>query len=148
MLTFFNGTRVGLASISLGIAEAALEETLKYSKSRTISKKPLIKYQGLQWKIADMAIKVEEMRQLVYSAAKDTSLNGFPNPFSSSAARIVASEGAIEVANYAMTIFGAYGYSKEYPIERFLRDARGTTYIGGTPEVLRNAIGSYFIRKI
>ncbi|MBW2342332.1 MAG: acyl-CoA dehydrogenase family protein [Deltaproteobacteria bacterium] len=147
MLTFFNGTRVGLASISLGIAEAAFEEALRYSKIRTISRKPLIEYQGLQWKLADMAIKIEEMRQLVYSAAKDTSLNGFPNPFTSSAARIVASESAIEITNMVMSIFGAYGYSKEYPIERYLRDARGTTFIGGTPEVLRNAIGSYLKKR-
>lgn len=147
MLTFFNGTRVGLASISLGIAEASFEEALRYSKIRTISKKPLIEYQGIQWKLADIAIKIEEIRNLVYAAAKGTSLNGFPNRLSSSAARIVASEGAIEVTNMAMNIFGAYGYSKEFPIERYLRDARGTTYIGGTPEVLRNAIGAYLKQK-
>lgn len=147
MLTFFNGTRVGLASISLGIAEASFEEALRYSKIRTISKKPLIEYQGIQWKLADIAIRIEEIRNLVYAAAKDTSLNGFPNRLSSSAARIVASEGAIEVTNMAMNIFGAYGYSKEFPIERYLRDARGTTYIGGTPEVLRNAIGAYLKQK-
>ena len=84
---------------------------------------------------------------MVYSAAKDTSLNGLPNRFISSAARIVASEGAIEITNMAMSIFGAYGYSKEYPIERYLRDARGTTFIGGTPEILRNAIGAYLKRR-
>lgn len=147
MLTLFNGTRVGLASISLGIAKAAFEEALKYAKVRTISGKSLIQYQGLQWKLADMAIKVEEMRRMVYFAAKDTSVNGFPSPFISSAARIVASEGAVEVTNMAMNIFGAYGYSKEYPIERFLRDAKGTTYIGGTPEVLRNTIGHDLINR-
>jgi len=147
MLTFFNGTRVGLASISLGIAEAAFEEALTYSKIRTIYRKPLIEYQGLQWQLADMAIRIEEIKQLVYSAAKDTSLNGLPNRFISSAARIVASEGAIEITNMAMSIFGAYGYSKEYPIERYLRDARGTTFIGGTPEILRNAIGAYLKRR-
>lgn len=146
MLTPFNGTRVGLASISLGIAEAAFEETVRYSKSRTIAGKPLIEYQGLQWKLADMAIKIEEMKHLIYSAAKDTSMNGFPGPLSSSVARIVATEGAVEITNKAMDIFGGYGYSREYPIERYLRDARGTTYIGGTPEVLRNTIG-YYLRN-
>jgi butyryl-CoA dehydrogenase len=147
MLTMFNGTRVGLASVSLGIASGAFEETLRYSKIRTVSSRPLIERQGIQWKLADMLIKIEEMRQMVYSAANDTSLSGFPGILSSSAARIVASEGTVEVTNMAMDIFGSYGYSKEYPIERYLRDARGTTFIGGTPEILRNAIGGYLKKR-
>lgn len=147
MLTMFNGTRVGLASISLGIAEAAFEEALRYSKLRIISGKPLIALQGLQWKLADMAINVEAMKHLVYSAAQDTKLNGFPDQFTSSAARIVASEGAVKITNMAMDIFGGYGYSKELSIERYLRDARGMIYVGGTTDILRNAIGSYLHKK-
>ncbi|OEU44841.1 MAG: hypothetical protein BBJ60_06270 [Desulfobacterales bacterium S7086C20] len=147
MLTLFNGTRVGLASISLGIAGAAFEEALKYSKLRTISGKPLIAFQGLQWKLADMAITLEAMKHLVYSAAKDTKLNGFPDQFTSSAARIFSSEGAIKIANTALDIFGGYGYSKEFPMERYLREAKGMTFVGGTIDVLRNAIGSYLSKK-
>ena len=147
MLTMFNGTRVGLASISLGIAEAAFEEALRYSKLRTVSGKPLIALQGLQWKLADMAVNVEAMKHLVYSAAQDTKLNGFPDQFTSSAARIVASEGAVKITNMAMDIFGGYGYSKELSIERYLRDARGMIYVGGTTDILRNAIGAYLYKK-
>lgn len=147
MLTLFNGTRVGLASISLGIAEAAFEEALRYSKLRTISGRPLIAYQGLQWKLAEMAINIEAMKKLVYSAAQDTKLNGFPDQFTSSVARITASEGAVKVTNMAMDMFGGYGYSKEFVVERYLREAKGMLYVGGTTDVLRNAIGSFLIKK-
>ncbi len=143
MLTLFNGTRVGLASISLGIAKGAFEETLRYSKIRTISGKPLISLQGLQWKLADMAIEIEAMRELIYKASKDTKLDGFPNEFISSAAKILAAEGAVKITNMAMDLFGGYGYSKEFPIERYLREAKGMLYVGGTTDVLRNAIGTY-----
>jgi len=147
MLALFNGTRVGLASISLGIAEAAFEEALKYSKMRIISGKPLIAFQGLQWKLADMAINVEAMKHLIYSAAKDKKLNGFPDQFTSSAARIFASDGAVKITNTALDLFGGYGYSKEFPMERYLREAKGMTFVGGTTDVLRNAVGSYLKKK-
>lgn len=147
MLTLFNGTRVGLASISLGIAEAAFEEALRYSKLRTVSGKPLIAYQGLQWRLAEMAINIEAMKSLVYSAAHDTKLNGFPDQFTSSVARIAASEGAVKITNMAMDMFGGYGYSKEFRVERYLREAKGMLYVGGTVDVLRNAIGSYLKKK-
>lgn len=147
MLTLFNGTRVGLASISLGIAEAAFEEALRYSKLRTVSGKPLIAYQGLQWRLAEMAINIEAMKGLVYSAAHDTKLNGFPDQFTSSVARIAAGEGAVKITNMAMDMFGGYGYSKEFRVERYLREAKGMLYVGGTADVLRNAIGSYLKKK-
>jgi butyryl-CoA dehydrogenase len=140
MLTLFNGTRVGLSSISMGVAEAAFGEALAYSKVRMISGKPLIEYQGIQWKLADMAVKIESMKHLVYSAALDTQAEGFPSPFNSSVARIVAGKGALEITNMAMEIFGGYGYSTEYSLERYLRDARGLTFTGGTVEVLYNTI--------
>jgi len=140
MLTLFNGTRVGLGSISMGVAEAAFEEALAHSKIRIISGKPLIEYQGIQWKLTDMAIKIESMKHLVYSAALDTQVEGFPSPFNSSVARVAAAKGALEVTNMAMEILGGYGYSKEYPLERYLRDARGLTFTGGTLEVLYNTI--------
>jgi len=138
---------VGLASISLGIAEAAFEEALRYSKMRTISGNPLISLQGLQWKLADMAIDIEIMKHLIYSAARDTKQNGFPDQFISSAAKIVAGEGAVKVTNMALDIFGGYGYSKEFSMERYLRDAKGMMFVGGTTDVLRNAIGSDLRKK-
>jgi len=140
MLTLFNGTRVGLGSISMGIAEAAFEEALAHSKVRMISGKPLIEYQGIQWKLADMVIKIECMKHLVYSAALDTQVEGFPSRLNSSVARVAAAKGALEVTNMAMEILGGYGYSKEYSLERYLRDARGLTFTGGTLEVLYNTI--------
>ncbi len=140
MLTLFNGTRVGLGSISMGVAEAAFEEALAHSKVRMISGKPLIEYQGIQWKLTDMVIKIECMKHLVYSAALDTQAEGFPSPLNSSVARVAAAKGALEVTNMAMEIFGGYGYSKEYSLERYLRDARGLTFTGGTLEVLYNTI--------
>ena len=147
MLTLFNGTRVGLGSISMGIAEAAFEEALAYSKVRMISGKQLIEYQGIQWKLADMAIKIECMKHLVYSAALDTQVEGFPSPFDSSVARVAAAKGALEVTNMAMEILGGYGYSKEFSLERYLRDARGLTFTGGTLEVLYNTIAHYLKEK-
>jgi alkylation response protein AidB-like acyl-CoA dehydrogenase len=147
MLTLFNGTRVGLGSTSLGVAEAAFEEALAYSKIRIISGKPLIEYQGIQWKLTDMAIKIESMKHLVYSAALDTQVEGFPSPFNSSVARVSAAKGALEVTNMAMEILGGYGYSKEYSLERYLRDARGLTFTGGTLEVLYNTIAHYLREK-
>jgi len=146
MLVLFSGTRVGLASISLGIAGAAFEEALKYSRLRTIAGNPLISFQGLQWKLADMAIDLEAMKHLVYSAAKDTKQNGFPDQFTSSVAKIAASEGAVRITNTALEIFGGYGYSREFPMERYLREAKGMVFVGGTVDVMRNAIGS-FLRK-
>jgi len=80
------------------------------------------------------------MKHLVYSAALETQIEGFPSPFSSSVARVAAGKGALEVTNMAMEIFGGYGYSKEYSLERYLRDARGLTFTGGTLEVLYNTI--------
>jgi alkylation response protein AidB-like acyl-CoA dehydrogenase len=140
MMSMFNGARIGLASISLGIAEAAFEDALRYTKVRIISGRPLMEFQGIQWKIAEMAIKIEAMRNIIHTASQDRSNGGYPGPFLSSIAKIMAAEGALKVTNMAMDIFGAYGYSKEYPIERYLRDARGATFLGGTPEVLRNRI--------
>ncbi|HDM37763.1 MAG TPA: acyl-CoA dehydrogenase, partial [Candidatus Omnitrophica bacterium] len=96
---------------------------------------------------ADMAINLEAMRHLVYMAAKDTGLNGFPDEFTSSAAKILAAEGAVKITNMAMDLFGGYGYSKEFPIERYLREAKGMLYVGGTTDVLRNAIGTYLKRS-
>ena len=147
MLVMFSGTRVGLASISLGIAGAAFEEALRYSKLRTIAGKPLISFQGLQWKLADMAIDLEAIKHLVYSAAKDTKQNGFPDQFTSSVAKIAASEGAVRITNTALEIFGGYGYSKEFPMERYLREAKGMVFVGGTVDVMRNAIGSFFQKR-
>ena len=94
-----------------------------------------------------MAINIEAMKSLVYSAAHDTKLNGFPDQFTSSVARIAASEGAVKITNMAMDMFGGYGYSKEFRVERYLREAKGMLYVGGTVDVLRNAIGSYLKKK-
>jgi len=129
------------------MAQTEPEVGSNLTELRIVSGKPLIAFQGLQWKLADMAINVEAIKHLVYSAAKDTKLNGFPDQFTSSAARILASDGAVKIANTAPDIFGGYGYSKEFPMERYLREAKGMTFLGGTADVLRNAVGSYLQKK-
>ncbi|SUY47953.1 butyryl-CoA dehydrogenase [Clostridium putrefaciens] len=134
-----DGGRIGVAAQALGIAEGALEESVKYMKERKQFGKPISAFQGLQWMIAEMDTKVEAARYLVYNAAflKDQGL-----PFSVEAARakLFASEVAMEVTTKAVQLFGGYGYTREYPVERMMRDAKITEIYEGTSEVQKMVI--------
>ncbi len=138
-LVALDGGRISIGALSVGIAQASLDEALKYAKEREQFGKPIAKFQAIQFKLADMAMKVELARLMVWKAAwlKDQGL-----PFSKEAAmgKLYASEACFANANEAVQIHGGYGYMREYPVERFLRDAKLMEIGEGTSEVQRLVI--------
>ncbi|WP_050698233.1 acyl-CoA dehydrogenase [Anaeromassilibacillus senegalensis] len=140
-----DGGRIGIAAQALGIAEGALEETVNYVKERKQFGRPIAKFQNTQFQIADMATKIEAARYLVYRAAvaKDTQKR-----FSVEAAmaKLYAAEVAMEVTTKAVQLHGGYGYTREYPVERMMRDAKITEIYEGTSEVQRMVISSNVIK--
>ncbi|WP_055667046.1 acyl-CoA dehydrogenase [Desnuesiella massiliensis] len=140
-----DGGRIGIAAQALGIAEGALEESINYMKDRKQFGKPLSAFQGLQWMIAEMDVKVEAARQLVYKSAwlKD---NGLPYSLDAARAKLFAADVAMEVTTKAVQIFGGYGYTKEYPVERMMRDAKITEIYEGTSQVQKMVIAGSVIK--
>ncbi|WP_454055563.1 acyl-CoA dehydrogenase [Clostridium sp. Marseille-Q7071] len=140
-----DGGRIGIAAQALGIAQGALDEAVAYMKERKQFGKPLAAFQGLQWMVADMEVKVEAARLLVYKAAyrKD---NKLPYTVDAARAKLFASEVAMEVTTKAVQIFGGYGYTKEYPVERMMRDAKITEIYEGTSEVQRMVIAGNILK--
>jgi butyryl-CoA dehydrogenase len=140
-----DGGRIGIAAQALGIAEGALEEAIAYMKERKQFNRPLAAFQGLQWMIADMDTKVEAARHLVYKAAclKDA---GLPYSIDAARAKLFAAEVAMDVTTKAVQIFGGYGYTKEYPVERMMRDAKITEIYEGTSEVQKMVIAGNALR--
>jgi butyryl-CoA dehydrogenase len=140
-----DGGRIGIAAQALGIAEGALNEAVSYMKERKQFGKSLDKFQGLSWMVADMDVKIEAARNLVYKAAwkKD---NGLPYGVDAARAKLFASEVAMEVTTKAVQLFGGYGYTKDYPVERMMRDAKITEIYEGTSEVQRMVISANIFR--
>lgn len=129
-----DGARIGIAAQALGIAEGALEESVAYMKERVQFNKPLSAFQGLQWYISDMATRVECARWMIYRAAS-LKISGQPFTKEAAMAKLNASETASFVTNKALQIHGGYGYMKDYPLERMVRDAKITEIYEGTSEV-------------
>ena len=123
----------------IGIAEGAFEEAVNYMKERKQFGKPLSAFQGLQWMMAELEVKIEAARHLVYKAAwlKD---QGLPYTVDAARAKLFASEVAMEVTTKAVQAFGGYGYTKEYPVERMMRDAKITEIYEGTSQVQKMVI--------
>lgn len=140
-----DGGRIGIAAQALGIAEGAFEEAVAYMKERKQFGKPLAAFQGLQWMIAEMDTKIEAARHLVYKAAwlKD---NKLPYSVDAARAKLYAAEVAMDVTTKAVQIFGGYGYTKEYPVERMMRDAKITEIYEGTSEVQKMVIAGSILR--
>jgi alkylation response protein AidB-like acyl-CoA dehydrogenase len=134
--------RIGISAQSLGIAEAALEAAVEYAKERKQFGKPIADYQGIGFKLADMATSVEAARLLVYRAASLRS-QGLPCGKEASIAKLFASKTAMEVAIEAVQVFGGYGYTKDYPVERYFRDAKVTEIYEGTSEIQRLVISKH-----
>ncbi len=134
-----NVGRIGIAAQALGIAEAATEAAIQYAKERIQFGKPIVANQGVGFKLADMATKVEAAKLLVYRAANLQSL-GLPCEKEASMAKLFASKTAIQVSTEAIQIFGGYGYTKDYPVERYFRDAKVTEIYEGTSEIQRIVI--------
>lgn len=126
--------RIGIAAQSLGLAEGAFEKAAQYAKMRYPFGKPIIQNQGISFKLADMATKIEAAKLLVYRAAflKEQKENCMKE---ASMAKLFASNTAMEVATEAIQIFGGYGYMKEYDVERYFRDAKITQIYEGTNEI-------------
>jgi alkylation response protein AidB-like acyl-CoA dehydrogenase len=144
-LTILNHGRIGIGAQALGIAEAALEESIRYSLQRKQFGQPIANFQGIQFKLSDMAMKIEAARWLVYQAAYLQSTN---KPFTKEAsmAKLFASEMSNYVVNEAVQIHGGYGYMKEYAVERFFRDARITEIYEGTSEAQRIVISRELLK--
>jgi len=138
-LSCLDGGRIGIACQAVGIAQAALDESINYSQQRQQFGKPISKFQAIQWMIADMATRIEAARWLVYNAAykKDT---GQRISKEAAMAKLFASETAMECVIKGLQIHGGYGYTKEYTIERLFRDAKITEIYEGTSEVQRMVI--------
>jgi alkylation response protein AidB-like acyl-CoA dehydrogenase len=147
LMRFFNESRVKIGALHLGIAIGAYERAMEYAKQRTAFGKPLIEHQAIQFKLADMWKDIEAAKLLIYKAAWLIS-KGEPSPPLSSAAKLFATETAVKATYEAVQIFGGYGYSKEYDIERYYRDARVGTIYEGTSEAQRIVIARGIAGKI
>jgi len=145
-MTALDEGRIGIASMSVGIAQACLDAATTYAKEREQFGSPISKFQGIRWMIADIAVQIEAARLLTFNAAamKD---RGERFTTEASMAKLFASEMANRVAYQALQIHGGYGYSTEYPVERYYRDARVTTIYEGTSEVQRIVIANNIIES-
>jgi alkylation response protein AidB-like acyl-CoA dehydrogenase len=145
-LGLFDGTRITVASQAVGIAQGAFERALNYAKTRKQGGQPIINYQGVSHKLADMAMKIDAARLLMYKAAwlydKEK-----PNPPATSAAKAFAGRVAMEVTDDAIQIFGGYGYLADYHVERYHRCAKITEIYEGTSEIQKNTIVGYLMKQ-
>ncbi|MCM3087162.1 acyl-CoA dehydrogenase [Bhargavaea ginsengi] len=137
--------RIGIAAQSLGIAEAATDAAVAYAKERVQFGKPIAANQGIGFKLADMATSVEAARLLVYQAA-DLYGQGLPAGKEASMAKLFASQAAMDCAIEAIQVFGGYGYTEDYPVERYFRDAKVTQIYEGTSEIQRIVISKHLTK--
>ncbi|MDP2625573.1 MAG: acyl-CoA dehydrogenase family protein [Candidatus Rokubacteria bacterium] len=139
LMRAYNSQRLGAATVALGIAQGAYELALAFAQERRQFGRPIADFQGIRWKLADMAIKLDAARLLIHRAAC-TDVEGFPEPLQSAKAKTFAAEMAQEVTSQALQIHGAAGYGRALPLERMARDARMFAIGGGTVEMMRNLI--------
>ena len=146
-LQTLDGGRISIGALSIGIAQAALEEAVRYAKERQSFGKPIADHQAIQWMVADAATEIHAARLMIYNAAwlKD---QGRPFTQAGAMAKLFASEMAERVTRNAIQILGGYGYSREYPVERMYRDARLMTIGEGTSEVQRLVIARKVLQSI
>ncbi|HVO15461.1 MAG TPA: 3-sulfinopropanoyl-CoA desulfinase, partial [Alphaproteobacteria bacterium] len=141
LMNAYNGQRVGAATVALGIAQGAYQLALDYSQTREQFGRPIAEFQGLNWMLADMSVKLAAARLMIQRAAANAGA-GFPDVLEAAQAKIFAADMAIEVTNNALQVFGAAGYSRNRPLERMVRDARMFTIGGGTAQILRTVVAS------
>lgn len=140
-----DGGRIGIAAQALGIAQGALDQAVAYARERMQFGSPIGTFQGVQFQLADMATQTEAARLLVYQAAYRAGA-GQSYSQASAMAKLMASETAMKVTTQAVQIFGGYGYTREFPVERMMRDAKITEIYEGTSEIQRLVIGNTLIR--
>jgi alkylation response protein AidB-like acyl-CoA dehydrogenase len=139
-MTTLDHSRIGIAAQGIGIAEAAYSASVEYAKTRESFGHKLAEHEAIAFQIADMRVQLDASRMLTYRAALKSEIPGVRFSKESSMAKVYATEAANAIAARAVQIFGGYGYSKEYPVERYYRDARVTTIYEGTSEIQRIVI--------
>jgi alkylation response protein AidB-like acyl-CoA dehydrogenase len=144
-MTALDGGRIGIAAQAVGIAQGALDAAIKYAKQRVQFGKPIASQQGISFMLANMATKIEAARLLTYRAAYNKS-NDLPYAKEAAMAKLFASDTAMSVTTDAVQVFGGYGYSREYPVERLMRDAKITQIYEGTSEAMRMVIAGSILR--
>jgi len=140
-----DGGRISIAALSLGIAKGAYEAALQYSKERHQFDQPIANFQGISFKLADMATKIEAAELLINQAC-DLKIKGLPMTKEAAMAKYYASEVAVEVSTDAVQIFGGYGYTKDFPVEKFYRDSKLCTIGEGTSEIQKIVIAREVLR--
>ncbi|BHH84960.1 acyl-CoA dehydrogenase [Desulforhopalus sp. 52FAK] len=140
-----DGGRIGIASQALGIAQGALDTAVAYAKDRKQFDTPISSFQGVQFQLADMATQIEASRLLIYNAGYRAS-KGLSYSQQAAMAKLMASETAMKVTTQAVQILGGYGYTRDFPVERMMRDAKITEIYEGTSEIQRLVIGSSLTR--
>jgi len=144
----FDMSRPGVAAQALGIAKGALDVAVKYAKEREQFGKSISSFQGIQWMLADMATQIEASRALVYSCAREIDAGGKDVGKDSAMAKMFASDVAMKVTTDAVQILGGYGYMKDYPAEKYMRDAKITQIYEGTNQIQRNIIALQLIKEM
>ncbi|MBL6079739.1 acyl-CoA dehydrogenase family protein [Belnapia sp. T18] len=147
LMDAYNGQRVGAATVALGIAAGAYRQALDYAGRRHQFGRPIAEFQGVGWMLADMSIKLEAARALIWRAARSAGPAGFPDRLAAAQAKVLAADTAIEVTNNALQLWGAAGYSRENPLERMVRDARMFAIAGGTAQVLRTQVAEQVLGR-
>ena len=146
LIAMMNGDRVCNAAEAVGVAQAAFDYAMNYAHERTVGGQPVVSFQGIRWMLADVATRIEAARLLTYRAAERVD-KGLPHAKEACIAKLLANEVVLQATSDAVQILGAYGYSREYPVERMMRDAKGLQIAGGTMQALRNAIAGFAVKE-
>ena len=152
LMDAYNGQRVGAATVALGLAQGAFELALERAQSRQQFGRPIAEFQAIQFMLADMNLQLDAARGLIWRAAASAGPSledggGFPDVLQAAQAKILASETAIKVTNDALQVWGAAGYSRNNPMERYVRDARMFAIAGGTAQILRTVVASRLLNR-
>lgn len=145
LLNAFNTQRCLNPSISLGLAEGAFEEAVKYARDRMVFGRAVADFQGMRWKLAEMYRDIEVGRSMLYRAC--LTAKPFPNPYEAAIAKMYCNEMSIRVTSEAVQVHGGYGFTDEYPVSRFYRGARYGTLGGGTTETLKDLVGKMLVSE-
>ncbi len=144
-MKILDGGRISIAALSLGIAKGAYEASLQYAKERHQFDQPIANFQGISFKLADMATKIE-CAELLINQACDLKMKGLPMTKEAAMAKYYASEISVEISTDAVQIFGGYGYTKDFPVEKFYRDSKLCTIGEGTSEIQKLVIGREILK--
>jgi alkylation response protein AidB-like acyl-CoA dehydrogenase len=144
-MKILDGGRISIAALSLGIAEGALDASIQYSKERHQFNKPISSFQGISFKLADMATQLEAAKLLTFKAA-DLKNKGQKVTLAGAQAKLYASEVCVSISNEAVQIFGGYGFTKDYPVEKFYRDSKLCTIGEGTSEIQKLVISREILK--